>query len=131
MEKNDLLTEAQHKLEWITKRVPLDDMQEEYVGFIINQQQKMICLLSAHIYAMKGCMCMNELAQVNEFLDEAIKDIERNTGDKVFPDKVREDCKHYDCAQGRHLCCNDRLYVSMTDNRRTCDNVCIYFDEKL
>jgi len=66
------------QLEWIEKRTPLDDMQREYVGFILNEQAKLVCLLSGHIYAARASVSMENdgTDEVEFFLDAAIEDIE-------------------------------------------------------
>lgn len=74
--RSNILKESTNKLEWIKKRVPLDDLQEEYVGFILNEQQRMITLLSAHIYAASGCLAINDVEQAKYFLEAGRNDIE-------------------------------------------------------
>ena len=73
-----MLESTKNKLGWIKKRVELSDTQEEYVGFMVDQQERLINLLSAHIYAARGSLSMDDEPNVQYFLDEAIKDIEKN-----------------------------------------------------
>ena len=70
-----MLDETKNKLEWIAKRVPLDDMQEEYVGFILNEQEKMVKLLSAHIYAISAQLYIDAPHEARHFINKAIADI--------------------------------------------------------
>lgn len=118
----NLLEQAQNKLEWIDKRADLTDLQKEYVGFMLNKQEKMIALLSGYIYATRGCLSINDNLKAKYFLDAGISDIERNK--KIEPHNTIEDCIHYDEAQGRHKCVNSRRIT----NR--CDDVCICFESE-
>ena len=74
----DWLDITKSQLEWIEKRAPLDEMQREYVGIILNEQAKFVCLLSGHIYAARASVSMDNdtTEQAQFFLDAAIEDIE-------------------------------------------------------
>ena len=77
---NNILKTTKDKVEWITKRVPLDDMQEEYVTFMLNEQERFITLLSAHIYAASGSLNIGENKELEFFLSEGRKAIEEREG---------------------------------------------------
>jgi len=128
MKRNYLLEGAQNKLEWIQKRVPLDTMQEEYVGFMLNQQEQMIALLSAHLYACRGHLFSNDMVGLERVLDKANGDMKLHEMKKPT-DKI-DDCKHYDPAQGRGLCLHTRRYFSSLSPRTKCPGVCNFFDKK-
>jgi hypothetical protein len=127
-DKSNLLEGAQNKLEWIQKRVPLDTMQEEYVGFMLNQQEQMITLLSAHLHACRGCLFTGDMVSLEKFLDKVIGDMKVN--EKKKPADSFKDCKYCDPAQGRNLCVNNRKYVTRLSRRKKCKEICIYFDKK-
>lgn len=122
-----MLEETKNKLEWIKKRVPLNDMQEEYVGFIMNEQEKMIALLSGHIYATRAHMAMpNNIPEAINLLTDAIADIERNK--KIKSEHTVNQCRFYDEAQGKNFCTNPRILGH--GKKKSCKGVCIYFEEK-
>ena len=123
-----MLDKAKDKLEWIKKRAPLNTMQDEYVGFMLNQQEQMISLLSAHILACRGHLYTGNFAELERLLDKAVEDIER-TG-KRKPTHTFRDCKYCDPAQGRNLCVNNRRYVTKLSRRKKCNEICIFFDKR-
>lgn len=82
MADKKILNEAQDRLEWIDKRAGLSDTQKEYVGFMLNEQEKFISLLSAHIYATSGCLMMGDLEQAKLFLCGGKNDIKNRKNGK-------------------------------------------------
>ena len=124
-EVSEYLEDTQNKLEWIEKRVPLDDMQREYVGFILNEQVKMTKLFSAHIFAARAHTHLADLPKLGERLDRAIADIGLSEGFNA--EDEREDCKHYDEAQGKNYCLNPRC--TWVGEKKSCKGVCIYFEK--
>lgn len=123
-----MIDKAQNKLEWIMKRIPLDTIQEEYVGFMLNQQEQMISLLSAHLYACRAHLSSANIIELERVLDEAIEDIELH--EKKKPTDKIEDCRYFDPAQGRGLCVNGRKYTTLLSPRTKCPGICVLFDKK-